>query len=106
VTIEPDGDYSAMTDVFYAPHQPTYVWQGFTGVKPEYRGRGMGRWIKAAMLLYLRGRYEGLRWVVTDNAHSNSWMLAINEELGFSRYKAGSTYQISKEVLDKYLANV
>lgn len=106
VTVEPDGDYSSMTDVFYSPHQSTYVWQGFTGVRPEYRGRGMGRWIKAAMLLYLRGRYEGLRWVVTDNAHSNRWMLAINEELGFSQYKAGSTYQISKESLDKYLANV
>lgn len=106
MTRQPDGDISSMTDVFWSPHTPTMVHQGFTGVKPQYRGRGLGKWIKAAMLLYLRDKYEDIHWIVTDNAGTNKWMLDINEELGFTQYKPSSAYQIAIDDLKAHLTKL
>ena len=99
LTREPDGMISGITDTHWAPHAPTIVYQGFTGVRPEARGRGIGKWLKAAMLLHMRELYPDARWVSTDNAGSNAPMLAINKKLGFREYRAGSEYQISRERL-------
>ena len=32
------------------PNRPELLGQGMTGVFPQYRNRGLGRWLKAAML--------------------------------------------------------
>lgn len=99
VTREPDGVISGMTDTRWAPYHRTIIHQGFTGVRREARGRGIGKWIKAAMLLHLRDLYPDVRWVVTDNAGSNAPMLAINKKLGFKQYRVGTEYQISRDRL-------
>jgi len=49
----------------YAPYKPQFIEQGFTGVRPDARGRGLGKWLKAAMLLHVREIYPGLKTVVT-----------------------------------------
>jgi GNAT superfamily N-acetyltransferase len=97
---EPDGSMSGMTDVTWAPYRRTLIHQQFTGVMPEARGRGIGKWLKAAMLLHLRDLYPDAEWVVTDNAHSNDPMLKINRTLGFAPYRTGSEYQMSLSDLE------
>ena len=57
--------------------------QGDTLVLPAHRGRGLGLWLKLANLAQARDAFPGLRYVMTDNAEENAWMLAINERLGF-----------------------
>jgi GNAT superfamily N-acetyltransferase len=99
ITREPDGVISAITDTTWAPHRPTIVEQRFTGVRPEARGRGLGKWIKAAMLKHLRDLYPEAEWISTANAGSNAPMLAINKKLGFKQYRAGTEYQISRDSL-------
>lgn len=106
ITREPDGNISGMTDVFWIPSKPTFVEQQFTGVDPDARGRGLGKWLKAYMLNFLRDRYDGLEWVSTGNANSNDPMLAINKKLGFKEFKGGSSYQISKEKLAEKVASL
>jgi GNAT superfamily N-acetyltransferase len=97
---EPDGSMSGMTDVTWAPYRRTLIHQQFTGVMPEARGRGIGKWLKAAMLLHLRDLYRDAEWVVTDNAHSNDPMLKINRTLGFAPYRTGIEYQMSLSDLE------
>ncbi|HLF70336.1 MAG TPA: GNAT family N-acetyltransferase [Actinomycetota bacterium] len=97
------GRLAGMTDVKWSPAKPAYIDQRFTGVHPEFRGRGLGKLLKAYMLDFLRTRYDGLVWVITGNAHSNDPMLAINHALGFTEYKPSSAYQIDLEALNKYL---
>jgi RimJ/RimL family protein N-acetyltransferase len=75
------------------------VHQGFTGVRTDGRGRGLGKWLKAAMLLHVCEVYPNLEWVVTENAGSNAPMLAINTRMGFRLYKAGTEYQITRDRL-------
>lgn len=106
MTVEPDGTISGMTDTNYIPAKPDRIGQMFTGVRPTCRGRGLGKLLKASMLLFIRERYPDARWVVTNNANSNDPMLAINRQMGFKTYRSGSDYQISREKLAEFLAGV
>ncbi|MEO8744179.1 MAG: GNAT family N-acetyltransferase [Candidatus Dormibacter sp.] len=96
---EPAGVVSGITDIIWAPYRPTILQQQFTGVRPEARGRGLGKWIKAAMLLHLRKLYPEAQWMATGNAGSNAPMLAINKQLGFKQYRVGTEYQMSRDAL-------
>jgi GNAT superfamily N-acetyltransferase len=88
-----------MTDVTWAPYRRTIVEQMLTGVRPDARGRGIGKWIKAVMLDHIRTLYPDAQWVSTGNAASNAPMLAINQKLGFKPYRSGSEYQIARDEL-------
>jgi GNAT superfamily N-acetyltransferase len=102
LTREPDGVISGITDMSFAPFRAKMIHQGFTGVRADARGRGLGKWLKAAMLLHVLEIYPDLEWVVTENAGSNAPMLAINTQMGFKRYRAGTEYQITRERLTKH----
>jgi GNAT superfamily N-acetyltransferase len=96
---EPDGVISGITDMQYAPYRPAMIHQGFTGVRTDARGRGLGKWLKAAMLLHVCELYPQLEVVITENAGSNAPMLAINKRMGFKEYRAGTEYQITRDNL-------
>ena len=57
--------------------------QNDTVVVRAHRGRGLGLWVKAAMLQWLLGAHPEVSRVVTDCAEGNVHMIAINEQLGF-----------------------
>jgi GNAT superfamily N-acetyltransferase len=99
ITREPDGSISGITDMSFMPYMPQFIEQGFTGVRADSRGRGLGKWLKAAMLLHVREIYTGLQTVITGNASSNGPMLAINKAMGFKQHRAGNEYQISLKKL-------
>jgi GNAT superfamily N-acetyltransferase len=94
LTIEDDGSISGLTEIVYNPANSSIVYQELTGVQDKYRRRGLGKWLKAAMLLRVRKEYPDVKLVSTSNATSNEPMLAINERMGF---------RVSKEV---YLSEV
>jgi GNAT superfamily N-acetyltransferase len=98
-TREPDGVISGITDTEFFPYRPTIISQGFTGVRTDARGRGLGKWLKAKMLLHMRELYPAAEWVATDNAGSNAPMLAINKKLGFKQFRAASEYQMTRDEL-------
>jgi GNAT superfamily N-acetyltransferase len=103
---EADGSISGITDVTYIPAKPDRISQMFTGVRPDCRGRGLGKLLKASMLLYLRHAYPEARWIITGNANSNDPMLAINRRLGFKTHRGGSSYQIGRDELSDRLARI
>ncbi len=88
----------------YQPEQETIINQGMTGVKEEYRGRGLGKWLKAAMLLKVREEFPQVKVVSTRNASSNAAMLSINDRLGSRSHKEGTVGQITVEALEAYLS--
>lgn len=97
------GRYAGMTEVTWHPSQPQIVQQQMTGVLGEYQGRGLGRWLKAAMLeKILRDRPEA-RVVRTGNADSNAPMLKINTELGFRPYESRYVWQVETAQVLAYL---
>ncbi|MFQ5986527.1 MAG: hypothetical protein ACE5KQ_04145 [Thermoplasmata archaeon] len=104
LTTEEGGDISGMTEMFYLPDRETMIGQGLTGVKEKYRGRGIGKWLKAAMLLQVRDELPQVNVVQTGNATENEAMLSINRRLGFEMYKESENFQITLEAIQEYLA--
>lgn len=76
------GEIAGYTELLHRADR-TIAEQEDTGVWPQHRNRGLGRLLKAAMLLRVLERRPWVRGVETWNAGSNDAMLRINIELGF-----------------------
>jgi mycothiol synthase len=80
--------YSALTAINALPDT---VDTGFTGVIPEYRGRGIAMALKLRAIQYaIEHGYHSIR---TDNNSLNAPMLRINQALGFEREPAWITFE-------------
>jgi mycothiol synthase len=97
------GKFAGYTETTWNPNRPEVLNQDMTGVFPEYRNRGLGRWMKAAMLEKVTRELPQVRYVRTGNADSNAAMLKINTELGFQPYYAQAMWQVETETV---LANL
>lgn len=98
------GKIAGFTELFWNPHKPTFANQGITAVWPEYRGKRLGRWIKAANLQALLAEKPEVTIVRTENADVNAPMLKINVALGFRPYIAEKVWQVPTEKAKAYLA--
>jgi RimJ/RimL family protein N-acetyltransferase len=67
------------------------LYQGITGPRREYRGRGLARALKLRTIEYARA--QGKREIRTWNDTLNAPMLAINVKLGFVRQPAWITFE-------------
>jgi RimJ/RimL family protein N-acetyltransferase len=103
ITRENDGKISGMTEIFYDPREGDRMFQGLTGVRPEYRGRGLGKWLKALMIVHIKDNYPEVEKIITDNAETNEAMLSINERMGFKKHKGGEGYKFRVDELAKKL---
>ncbi|MEE1769153.1 GNAT family N-acetyltransferase [Streptomyces sp. JV185] len=65
-----------------------------TGVLPEHRGHGLGRWMKTRSILQARESHPGLEGLLTDTADSNTYMRRINDELGYEPTHRLVEYQL------------
>ena len=92
---KPSGEFAGFTDIVSTPHDRPVLHQGDTGVWHKYRGKGLGRWIKAAHLQRVREAVPEARWVQTGNAGTNRPMLNINEQMGFKTYKYITGWQFA-----------
>ncbi|MHA2308653.1 MAG: GNAT family N-acetyltransferase [Candidatus Heimdallarchaeaceae archaeon] len=103
ITVEPNGEISGLTEMLYRPERENMIVQLLTGVKQDHRGRGLGKWLKAVMMLRIRKEFPSVSIITTDNATTNAPMLSINDRLGFKVHKESITGQMKTEDLGKYL---
>lgn len=103
LTMEEDGKISGLTEMIKGVVFKSLITQELTGVKQEYRGRGLGKWLKAAMLLKIKEEFPEVTTVRTENATTNAPMLSINERLGFKFFRESIEAQITLEKLNQYL---
>lgn len=97
------GELAGYTETYWEPETPDVIHQGGTGVVPKYRGNGLGKWLKAAMLKKLAEDHPDTKFIRTGNATSNAHMLAINHELGFELYESVIFWQIEIDRIRTYL---
>jgi mycothiol synthase len=97
------GKLAGYTELMWNPNRPESAGQGMTGVFPEYRNKGLGRWLKAAALDKLLKERPQVRFVRTQNADSNAPMLNINTALGFKPYTSNILWQIELTKVQAYL---
>lgn len=78
-----DGEVVAYTDlVVNREGDEAHQWGTF--VHREHRGHRLGLAVKAANLRQLQRLHPQLPRLITTNAETNAWMVAINERLGFA----------------------
>ncbi|MFE4778169.1 GNAT family N-acetyltransferase [Streptomyces sp. NPDC056713] len=65
-----------------------------TGVLPEHRGHGLGRWMKAEAIRQAHGHYPDLGGLLTDTADSNTHMRHISDSLGYVPTHPTLQYQL------------
>ena len=105
ITKEPDGKISGLTEMRYNPSRETFISQILTGVQKEFRGRGLGKWLKANMLLRIKEEFPKVQIITTGNAKSNAPMLSINNRLGFKVHKEAISAQFTLEQLNEFLSS-
>ncbi|MEX1125019.1 MAG: hypothetical protein WD895_00055 [Acidimicrobiia bacterium] len=90
---KPTGSFVGLTEAVYQKLNPPQAWQVDTAVDPVHREKGLGRWLKAAMLQKIRSDFPLVERIDTDNAGSNEPMLNINLALGFKRILMNHIWQ-------------
>lgn len=88
------GQLDGYSQVFWEPKRAAVVYQGATAVRPEARGRGLGKWLKAAMIDQIAAHCPGARWIQTNNANVNEAMLGINVAMGFKHWAQLTEWQL------------
>jgi hypothetical protein len=76
---------------------------GLTAVGREYRGQGLGKYLKAKMFFKLEEDFPEFKFIHTDTMPWNKYMFKINEEFGFKPFKKGAKFRFTKEFLENYL---
>lgn len=100
---KPSRNLAGFTITYWYPENPENLDQNATGVLPEYRSNGLGKWLKASMIQKVLTERPVVKRIRTGNANSNAPMLAINNELGFKFYKSGVVWQLEMTKLEGYL---
>ncbi len=98
-TLMPDAYFIAKDKEFYigrcclhiSKASPQDLYQGLTGIRPEYHRRGIAMALKYKAIEYAKN--YGYKTIKTWNDSINTGMLAINEELGFVRQPAWKYYE-------------
>ncbi len=103
-TREKNGEISGLTEILYSKSRPHKVDQDLTGVKDEYRGRGLGKWLKAEMMVFIKQHFPEIEFIFTGNADMNAPMISINDRMGFKRFLTEKCYTIKFEKLEEQLS--
>ncbi|MBY9000457.1 MAG: hypothetical protein KGD64_06050 [Candidatus Heimdallarchaeota archaeon] len=102
-TREKNGEISGLTEILYSKSRPHRVDQELTGVKDKYRGRGLGKWLKAEMTMFIKNKFPEAEFIATGNADMNAPMISINERMGFKRVLTEKCYTIKLDKLEHEL---
>ncbi len=91
IAIDTAGRYLGVSDLFSSLDDPSFLWQGLTGVRREARGKGIAMALKLRTVRYAQGK--GVEHIKTWNDQRNEPMLRINEALGFEKQPAWIVYE-------------
>jgi len=91
VAIDKEGRYLGVSNMFRSLDDPSFLWQGITGVRRDARGKGIAMALKVRTVRYAIDK--GIEHIKTWNDVHNKPMLAINEALGFARQPAWISYE-------------
>jgi mycothiol synthase len=94
---EETGAVAALTGLVLRPEDLALCWQRDTSVVARFRGLGLGRVVKAAMMRWLCAAFPDLGKVITTTASDNAYMIRVNEQVGYAHYADFGAFEASVE---------
>jgi mycothiol synthase len=88
------GRYAGFTEVEWMLSRPNVMVQNGTAVHEDFRGHGLGAWLKATMIERMLRDHPEADQVRTSNAESNAPMVKINDALGFKLFLRRVVWQV------------
>ena len=98
------GEMAALSIGSWDARMPDVLWQKLTTTDPRWRGLGLAKAVKAALLVGARELHPTLRRAVTVNAEVNAPMLAVNRQMGYEVHRREAFYQAPREAIGAWLA--
>lgn len=98
----PDGSVAGLSEAGWDIRAPSIVRQQLTAVARPWRGRGVGRALKAAMLRQVHEMHPEATVIGTNNAEVNAPILSINARAGFKVAWRSADYQVTRDALDEW----
>ncbi len=92
---EPTGDVAGLTEVALDPSLPNTCFQEDTAVLSQYRGLGLGRTMKGAMMQWLTADRPAIAEVRTSTAADNVHMIRVNRQLGYVTTAVLNTVEVA-----------
>ena len=92
--VHESGDVAGLTEVAVKLTAPEVGEQWETIVDPKHRGHGLGLVLKSRNHVQLAERLPGCRYLNTWNAASNSFMIRVNDALGYRPMESWTEYQL------------
>ncbi|WP_127498552.1 GNAT family N-acetyltransferase [Actinoplanes solisilvae] len=74
--------------------EPAHAWQSTTIVDPDHRGHRLGLLVKIHNLAHVRELKPSLQMIDTFNAAENTFMIRVNQEMGFRAVDALIDWQV------------
>ncbi len=96
----PDGGVAGLTEAIWDARTPSLIYQQFTAVARPWRGRGLAKAIKGALLQQVRENHPEVEAMNTVNAETNTAMRSINMRAGFKPHRHFVEYQAGRDALD------
>lgn len=93
----------AQTNVLVNLNDTKKMDQWMTGVVKEHRGRGLGKWMKAAMFKKLLLDYPDLEKIETDVHPNNHPSIELNKRMGYKRTVSQKDFMIDRQYIVQYL---
>jgi GNAT superfamily N-acetyltransferase len=88
------GTVAGTTEIGVNAGRPEHAYQWDTIVDPDHRGHRLGMVLKTWNHQLLAERVPGVRSISTWNADTNTFMISVNEELGFEPMELWTEWQL------------
>lgn len=98
-----EGEIVGLTNISIEKLLPNIAYQAITGVRKDFRGRGLALRLKAEMALHIRNNYPQVECITTYTNSENKWMAQINERMGFKIHEQSEMFAFDVEELGKKL---
>ena len=100
----PDGTIAGLSEAAWDARTPGIVHQQLTAVARPWRGHGLARALKAAMLRQVHEAHPQATVIGTNNAETNAPILSINARVGFKVAWRNVDYQVTRDALDAWIS--
>jgi len=100
------GEYAGFTSLIFTGFNPEMLNQGNTGVAIAHRNKGLGRWLKAALVKLVLSEMPNVKKIRSENDTTNTPMLNINNQMGFKPIYSESYWKVTIENVVEYLKKI